>query len=624
MKYVVLIIIFFCGASLYAQKKDSISTKRKEIDSVRQLKNQQFYQNLQDKSGKSKFGHMLHDFIFKPVNPSDKKATAATLERDLQRNFKEYQGKTIRKIVIKSLDPIGYNEKDTTQVPTRKLDILANSVHLKTTPFTVRGLLLVKENQPLDSLLILESERLLRRRNFIRRALIKPTPIQNNDEEVDLYIYVLDSWSFLVDGDVSGSSGEIRLREFNFMGLGHRLTMAYKQGYKDNKGNAYTLGYRAANLYNTFINAEASRDLEIDNTFENKFVVDRTFYSPFTRWAGKIGYTEQLKLEGLYINQLDTIIYEPVEDNTFDVWSGLAIPISNQKNSEKLPTNLILAARYTHTDYMDKPDATIDSVSYFQDEDLYMTSIGVRHVNYVRDRYIFRNGDIEDIAIGSSLFLNAGYQQYPMGGNCYLGTSITLNNYFKNFGYLAGNFEYGSYFNDGKTTQSLLRLESTYFTPVFRIGAWYFRQFARINSVMGFGRKDFVLDRITLNEDNGIQGFDSPIVHGTRKFVFSFKTQSYVPFNWLGFRMSPFINVDLGYIGQEKQPLFQNESYKKFGFGFLISNDYFVFENITISFFYIPEIPGANGGNFQIKASTNNNFGLENYDYQPPHVIPYK
>ncbi|GLB51281.1 hypothetical protein NBRC110019_03200 [Neptunitalea chrysea] len=610
--------------SLFAQKKDSLKTKLPIHDSIIKSKNTQLYKKLQEESGKSKFTNLLHNAIFQPVNPAYKNTTNKIIEQQLNRNFKDFQGKQIRNIIITSLDPFGYSEKDSTKVPQKKIDKIGNAIHYKTKRFTIKNLLLIKENESLDSLLILESERLLRRRNYIRRAFIKPQLVSENNELVDLYVYTLDSWSIVVDGDLSADKGKLRLREFNFMGLGHRVTLAYKRGFNDIIGTGYTIGYRAPNVYNTYINAEVSRDVDIDNTYKNTYKIDRNFYSPYARWAGKIGFVRRYDREDLYLSTNDTVIYEPVRRNEIDVWSGYAIPVAYKNDDTHLPTNLIFAARYAAQKFVEKPDKTIDSVSFFTNQNFFLGSVGIRYVNYIRDQYIFRNGDIEDVALGYSYFIHSGYQQNSTSGNYYVGVSASFNDYFSKFGYLAGTIEYGSYYSNGDPRQSLVRLQSTYFTPVFSIGNWHFRQFAKLNSIIGIARKNIILDRIDLNGENGIYGFDSPQVYGTRKFVFSFKTQSYIPFNWLGFRMSPYIDIDLGFIGSEPHPFFKNETYSRFGLGFLISNDFFVFENIKLSFFYIPKMPGYEGSVYRFKGSNDNPFNLENYNYQPPHIIKYK
>ncbi|MBW2962569.1 ShlB/FhaC/HecB family hemolysin secretion/activation protein [Mesonia aestuariivivens] len=593
-------------------------------DSIQLARSEAFYKKLQNKSKGSKFTKLLHGLMFEPVNPSNKKKSNKKIEDLLQRDFSDHQGKIIRKIKITTYDPFGYSEKDTTVKPSKRIDNYGNVLHAKTKPFTVRGLILLEKNKPLDSLLVLESERLLRSRKFIRRALIRPEEITKSSDSIDLHIYVLDSWSLGIDGDISTSKGEIRLREYNFFGLGHQYTTAYKQDFDQKENTGFTLGYKAQNLYNTYINAEVFRDVEVDQSYLNTARINRNFYSPYTRWAGEVSLYKRQYYENFYNQVLDTIVRKPIKTEGLDTWGGLAIPLQKRTEKGDLPTNIIIAARYSTQKFLEKPDEKVDSVAFFSNQNIKLGSIGIRQVNYVRDRYIFRNGDIEDIGVGHSYFINSGVQSQNGENNFYLGVDLTLTNYFADFGYLAANLQYGSYFRNGETRQSLFKAQGTYFTPIFHFGNWYMRQFVKTNMTVGINRKDIIKDRLNLGGYYGIDGFNSNEVFGTRKFVFNFQTQSYVPFSWWGFRMSPFIGFDLGFIGEAPQPFFKNDLYTRFGFGFLISNDYFVFESIKLSFSFFPKVPGRGENIMRFDGNFDNLFRLDEYEYREPHILEYR
>jgi len=169
-----------------------------------------------------------------------------------------------------------------------------------------------------------------------------------------------------------------------------------------------------------------------------------------------------------------------------------------------------------------------------------------------------------------------------------------------------------------------LKYKALNFTPVFTLGHWYLRQFVKTNMTVGINRKEIIKDRLDLSGYDGIYGFDTQRIRGTRKFVFNFQTQSYVPFSWLGFRMSPFIAFDVGFIGEEPDPFFKNDSYTRVGFGFLISNDYFVFENIKISFSFFPNIPGEGQNIMRLNGNYDNLFRLDEYDYREPHILEFR
>ena len=88
-------------------------------------------------------------------------------------------------------------------------------------------------------------------------------------------------------------------------------------------------------------------------------------------------------------------------------------------------------------------------------------------------------------------------------------------------GYFSGDVQIGSFFGHDTHKQSTLRWEFTYFSPLFQIGRWHFRQFGKWRSVIGLSRKDYVKDRVTLNGSTGIVGFDSPTLPGVHKSIFT-------------------------------------------------------------------------------------------------------
>jgi hypothetical protein len=115
------------------------------------------YKDIQTYSKKHKFTTFIHKLFFKPINPKQK-----TAKKLVQQNYQTFEGKIIRTIAIITLDPFGYSEIDSTKKPRNWVEKNGNSIHIKTKKLAIRNVLLIKEKQPLDSLLVKESLRLLR------------------------------------------------------------------------------------------------------------------------------------------------------------------------------------------------------------------------------------------------------------------------------------------------------------------------------------------------------------------------------------------------------------------------------------------------------------------------------
>ncbi|ATA91682.1 hypothetical protein CGC56_05540 [Capnocytophaga canimorsus] len=603
------------STSTYAQQEEKDSLPKIEVDSNRIKKNIEFYKGIQDYSKRSKLMQMLHQITFERIRPADKSDPKKQVE---QREFAQHQGKIIRNIEIYPLDPFGFDEKDLNKKPSRSIDRWGNALHGRTKKFTIKGQLLIKENMPLDSVLLKESERILRSRRYIRRALITPIALEQTSDSVDIQVAVLDNWSIYVDADGSQTQGRVRVRERNFLGLGHEATGIYRQRFDHWQKNAFALGYRADNLYNSQINTIVEYDFNFDNQYHKQWVIERPFFSPYARWSGSIGLYKNRWRDEVPIN--DSIHRPMLKTTKFDAYASYAFPIFKKRKDR---TNLIFSTRYKLLNYHERPKDYSYADLYYSNERLFLAEVLLNRVDYKQDRYIFRHGDTEDVSTGKSFALTSGILHKNQVNYPYLGASFIWANY-TNKGYFGVKTEAGSLFLVDRTRQTVLRGEVTHFSNLFRMGDWHFRQFLKTHLTVGFNRRGFVKDRITLNDEHGISGFRSNFVYGTRRWVISSQTQSYSPFEWIGFRFSPFLVGDIGFIGSEHEPWFKNQVYSKIGIGFYVTNDYLMFGDFQVSFCYFPRIPGSGDHIYNFTSVRNYDFELQDLEKRIPHIIEFK
>ena len=83
---------------------------------------------------------------------------------------------------------------------------------------------------------------------------------------------------------------------------------------------------------------------------------------------------------------------------------------------------------------------------------------------------------------------------------------FSFGNYHE-WGYLSTNIEYGTFFRNSGTEQGVATVGVNYFTGLFEIGNWKFRQFVKPQVTIGINR--FPYDSLTLNDRMGIKGFNS-------------------------------------------------------------------------------------------------------------------
>ena len=121
---------------------------------------------------------------------------------------------------------------------------------------------------------------------------------------------------------------------------------------------------------------------------------------------------------------------------------------------------------------------------------------------------MFRFGVIEDIPYGKVFPFTGGFENKTNLNRVYFGWRFSYGDYL-DFGYISANIEYGSFFNNGKTEQTTIKIETNYFTNLFSIGSWKFRQFVRPVLILGNNRLNTPKDRLNLIDVNGIPGFNS-------------------------------------------------------------------------------------------------------------------
>jgi hypothetical protein len=181
----------------------------------------------------------------------------------------------------------------------------------------------------------------------------------------------------------------------------------------------------------------------------------------------------------------------------------------------------------------------------------------------------------------------------------------------------------GTYFSNSKAEQTTLSFQATYFTQLFELGNWKLRQFIKPQFIIGINRQNSIGDRLTVNENYGIQGFNSA-VYGTSKMLMTIQTQGYAPKDIGGFRMNPYFNYTIALLENKMDGITTNKAYSKIGIGVIINNDYLVFSSFQLSLSYYPTIPFQGNNIFRTNAFETADFGLQSFELAKPRTVQYK
>ncbi|MFV8336651.1 hypothetical protein ACNQF7_11295 [Flavobacterium sp. RSP29] len=601
-RLVLIILIFSCYQISFSQ----VDKKRKDSSEV--------YKQIQNYSKKNKFTKLLHKVVFRPVNVKAKK------NKVVPKKFKNFEGKIIRNINIVTLDPFGYSEIDTTKKARNWAERTGNRIHIKTNRLAIRNLLLIKKNKPLDSLLVKESERLIRTQRYISRVDVTPQLIENNKDSVDIYIRVLDSWSIIPKGSISSSGSSFELNDRNILGSGHEFNTEFRNRFSDGK-NAYDVAYSVPNFKNTFIKTTVNYRIDLDDYYGKSINIERLFYSPVTKWAGGIYLDKQFRKDTLP-DRNAAFAYQNFKYNSHDLWFGRAFRIFKSNTESGRTTNFIVAGRFLNVKYLESPVLEYDPDDFYSDEKFSLLGIGITSRKFVQDSYIFKNGIIEDVPIGKIFGITSGYQNKNNQGRYYLGARAAFGNFYK-WGFLSANFELGTFFEKSNTKQNAFSFQANYFTNLMSIGKWKLRQFIKPQLIIGSNRINVIGDQLNINENYGIQGFNSAN-YGTEKAILTLQTQAYAPWNLWGFRLNPYFNYSVAMLGNPEKGLLENKAYSKIGIGLIINNDFLVFSAFQISLSYYPSIPGNGENIFKTNSFETTDFGFQDFEFGKPRTVIFK
>jgi hypothetical protein len=596
----------FFAFSAFAQVKEQVKDSAK------------IYQDIHDLSQRSKFNKLVYKLLFRPAALSNSAPTPTKSNKEKAQNSYKASGRIIRNISVETLDPFGYSIKNESKVPKNGVDRFGNAIHIKTKEFTIRNLLLFKKYDRCDSLLLKETERLIRSQRYVREVSVVPVLVETTSDSVDVKIRVLDSWTLIPNGSMSGSQNSVKVTERNIMGFGHQISGELANRIATNE-NARYAQYSVSNIKNSFIRLELAYANEYNNDSKRSVALTRPFYSVVAKNAGGIAFENRRFTE--FFPVADSLLGVPTKYEFVEYWYGRAFKINGERTFAQKTTNLIIALSYNRKAFSLQPDSVYDVTDFFTTEKNSIGYLGISRQRFYQDKFIFNYDITEDIPYGENAALVMGYQNKGDRSRWYSGIMLSQGKKYA-FGYLSSFVEWGSFYFQGKTEQTAFKIGSNYISPLWYLGKWKLRQFIKPTYIWGNNRDASFKDQLTLNNYYGIEGFNNRLT-GTQKWLVSLQTQTYMPGLWNGFRFSPYINVSMGSLAN-KNALFDSKVYSKFSVGVQINNDYLVFNSFQISFSYYPSIPFEGTNLLKTNSFENTDLTISDFQLGKPAYIRYE
>lgn len=570
---------------------DTVSEKT----NVKSTKNgDEFYQSLKQGAYKRKFTKELYKLFF--VSP-DKLTPTDTLKTERsEAAFVQYQGKTIRNISVRVLEPFGSTLYDTTKVAISWIETSANKLHHTTSRRHLKKLLRIKEGESVDAYNLADNERLIRQLSYIKDAYFRVIPVLNSPHLVDLELWVKDQFSWGANMSVGSlTSTDFELYSRNLYGIGHEFSNKVEYDSKKDQQYGYTGKYKIRNIRKSFIDAS----LLYQNNYEKAVLgleLEKKFETYNTKFAGGFSISQTMRSDE--IEDEDPILNEiPLDFNYGSLWIGRSYKVKTQRPFAR--RRLFLAASIASREFYERPEVGPFENQFFHNNNLYLASVSLNQIQYYKSNLIYNFGRTEDIPYGFLTQVTFGYEDREFSHRNYLGFDFQKAIYFnKSRSYFFNRIAIGGFFNSKRFEQGVLQAQTKFFTRIHQLGALRFRNFGNLQYTLGIRR--FPEEFVSLLSERGIRGFDKESVTGTQKLVLNLESVAFTPYTLGGFRFAFYSFADLGFIGSNSKYIFKEKFYYGVGVGVRLNNENLVFKTIQFRFAFYPKAP----------------IGFDNYEYQ--------
>lgn len=577
----------------------------------------QFYNSLKRGAGKRKFTKELYNLFF--VSPDKLNPTDTIKTERSETAFLQYQGKTIRNITVRVLEPFGPTLYDTTQIAQTWLETTGNKLHHTSRRNHLRKLLRLNEGDAVDPYNLADNERLIRELSYIKDAYFRVIPVLGSQKLVDLQLWVKDQFSWGANikvGSLTSTDFEIYSR--NLYGLGHEFSNSFEFDSDKDQKYGYTGRYKIRNIRRSYIDATFT----YQNTYEKAVFqvdLDRSFATYNTKYAG--GFTLSQTMRSDEIHKDDPIINEiPLDFNYGNIWFGRSYKI---KSSNKFARRkLYVTGRISSREFFERPEVGPTLNQSFHNNNNYLASVSLSQIQYYKSNLIYNFGRTEDIPYGSLAQITMGYEDREYSHRRYLGfdfqKAVFLN---KSRTYFFNRVALGGYFNSRKFEQGVLLGQTKLFSRIYNLGQLRLRNFANLQYTLGIRR--FPEEFISLFTDTGIRGFSEEDVIGTQKLVLNVESVAFTPYTLGGFRFAFYTFADMGFIGSNNKNILKEKFYYGVGFGVRLRNENLVFKTIQLRLAFYPKAP-SDFNQFEYRISGEERPKFNNFRVTQPKIVPFE
>ena len=487
---------------------------------------------------------------------------------------------------------------------------MLNGLHFHTREKIIKQNLVLQKGSIIRPSELADNERLLRQLDFIKDARIYVSQ-DSASNLANLKVVTRDVFPLKLDynTDQETSASSIGISNINLFGTGHDIDNNIIINDIGESNIGYDGYYRVKNIGGSFTTGE----LNYVSTFRSHgygVKLFRNFLTPEMRNAGGIEYSSknhsQLVPFDNETNLIDTLRHK---ESFQDIWFSRSFKAVHVPGILKARERLryVIGARVTNRKFLERQEVTENYNQAFHNRIDVLVSAGLSSRGYYKDRLIRGFGRTEDIPIGTSLQLTLGRQFGEFFNRNYVGLEFSEGEIIRKVGYLKGTVKIGGFLRHGVLEQGIVNIRGEYFSRIYTLNLFKFRQFINVDITEGIRRK--AQDFIDINDRNGIRGLYNFFLIGTKRFALNTESVLFTPFFIGGFRMAFFGFLDIGVINSERA----RNSYYGAGFGIRLKNDNLAISTIQLRLGFYPSSPFQDA-NRSFNFSTIGDLGLQDFD----------
>lgn len=478
--------------------------------------------------------------------------------------YEKYAGKKISCVQIEIFKPFGGIQDNMTQ-KVSKAQKFGNKIHFKAKEWFVKGDVLFKEGDIVNPTLFADTEKLLWDRKKFKDVSILIYE-DSTTNEVDVLVYLQDKLSYSVSLGYSNNRVSIYGSTYNFLGLPNTLNLF--TGVNFNKHNIWAAGgtYKYENIQASQIN------------FSTKFIIERlnqdistSFYRDFfsikSKWAFDALYNYKNTTLSLNGNLRDPSSFVRAKSHYYSLWLAYAVPLKNLMPCKDDKLKFVIATKLNYLNLKSRPfiiDRNFNET--FIEQQNYKVGIGIARWDFYLERNAFYVDIAEYFPRGISASLWTGQQIDELAGRrTIIDFTVNYGIFFKKFGYIYPQINFNTFVKNRKREQMQTKFNVDYVSKNVAFAKhMFFRQVLKGGANLGF----FVPEEryFNINEINGIRGFYSPNLKGSKSITLSAEVDLFLDKTVILSKGMVYAFCDMGWISENGKRLFTQSNYQ-YGIG---------------------------------------------------------